>query len=138
MKMNKLVLLSTLALGMTVLSTSAEDNQPPAGQPPQSGTPGPEHRGPRPPKPPIEVVLDANGDGIISAEEIANASVALKKLDRNGDGQLTPDEYRPPHPHPRQGGPDGQTGPGTPDQQPPQDGTGRQSQNGQRPPPPNQ
>lgn len=38
--------------------------------------------------------LDANGDGIIDAEEIANAPTALRKLDKNGDGKLTPDEYR--------------------------------------------
>ena len=40
--------------------------------------------------------LDANGDGIIDAEEIANAPAALRKLDNNGDGKLTPDEYRDP------------------------------------------
>jgi hypothetical protein len=46
------------------------------------------------PLPPILRALDANGDGIIDAEEIANAPAALRKLDRNGDGKLTPDEYR--------------------------------------------
>ena len=57
--------------------------------------------------------LDTNHDGILSADEIANASASLKKLDRNGDGQLTEDELRPP-PHPG--------GPGGPDGPPPQHG----------------
>ena len=55
------------------------------------GGPGAGHR----PPPPLEATLDANGDGIIDADEIATASAALKKLDKNGDGKLTPDEYKP-------------------------------------------
>jgi hypothetical protein len=35
---------------------------------------------------------------VIDADEIANAPAALKKLDINGDGRLTPDEYRPQRP----------------------------------------
>ena len=46
------------------------------------------------PRPLLLRTLDANGDGIIDAEEIANAPAALRKLDKNGDGKLTPDEYR--------------------------------------------
>ncbi len=46
------------------------------------------------PRPLLMRALDANGDGIIDAEEIANAPAALRKLDKNGDGKLTPDEYR--------------------------------------------
>jgi hypothetical protein len=42
------------------------------------------------------MALDANHDGVISAEEIANAGAALLTLDKNGDGQLTPDEIHPP------------------------------------------
>jgi hypothetical protein len=52
----------------------------------------------RPPPSPIIAALDANHDGVISADEIAQASAALKTLDQNGNGQLTPDEYRPPRP----------------------------------------
>lgn len=64
---------------------------------------------PRPasrPKPinPILNALDINHDGAIDASELANAPQALKKLDKNGDGQLTSDEYRPPRPVER--GPD--------------------------------
>jgi hypothetical protein len=67
---------------------------------------------PRPPTPLIVKALDANGDGVIDASEIANAPAALKSLDKNGDGQLTPDEFmgpRPPRPH---GQKDQDNGPG--------------------------
>lgn len=53
---------------------------------------------------PIMRALDVNGDGTISAEEIADASKNLKKLDRDGDGQLTLAELRPA------GGPPGAAG----------------------------
>jgi len=48
--------------------------------------------------PPIVAALDANGDGVISAKEIANAATALKALDRNNDGKITREEAvpRPP------------------------------------------
>ena len=61
---------------------------------------------PRPPLPLIIKALDANGDGVIDAAEIANAPAALKSLDKNGDGQLTRDEYhrpRRPGPPPEEG-----------------------------------
>jgi hypothetical protein len=42
--------------------------------------------------------LDANHDGVIDADEIKNAAAALAKLDKNGDGKLTREEFmgRPP------------------------------------------
>jgi len=76
---------------------------------PGSGQPGGHHR---PPPLPIVQALDANHDGVIDASEIANAPAALKTLDKNGDGQLTRDEYLPPHPN---GPPPGEQG----DQRPP-------------------
>ena len=55
--------------------------------------------------------LDANHDGILDADEIANATAALKTLDKNGDGQLTPDEFAPGH-RPGVAGNEGQRRPG--------------------------
>jgi hypothetical protein len=40
--------------------------------------------------------LDADKNGELSAEEVANAATALKALDKNGDGLLSRDELRPP------------------------------------------
>jgi hypothetical protein len=40
--------------------------------------------------------LDPDGDGTLSAAEIAAAPDALKALDLNHDGQLTPEEFGPP------------------------------------------
>ena len=42
--------------------------------------------------------LDADANGEISAEEINNAPTTLKKLDKNGDGQITEEEVRPQMP----------------------------------------
>lgn len=89
----------TLALG-----AQAQENRPPGGPagagqggPGGPGGPGGRGRGEGRPMPvhPVVAALDANGDGVISAEEIANAPAALKKLDKNGDGKLTEDEIRP-------------------------------------------
>lgn len=44
---------------------------------------------------PIIAALDANRDGELSKEEIANASKALAKLDKNTDGKLDATELRP-------------------------------------------
>jgi len=44
---------------------------------------------------PVLAELDGDRDGVISAAEIASAPAALKKLDRNRDGYLTPDELLP-------------------------------------------
>ena len=66
------------------------------------------------PSPPLVQVLDANDDSTISADEIAAAYAALKKLDKNGDGKLTRDEFRGkrgPQGGPGKGGP-GKGGPG--------------------------
>ncbi|SNT19180.1 Ca2+-binding protein, EF-hand superfamily [Granulicella rosea] len=43
---------------------------------------------------PVLNAIDADHDGVLSAAEIANAAAALRSLDRNGDGQLTPDELK--------------------------------------------
>ena len=104
--------------------------------------------GQRPPLPPIFQALDTNHDGVLSADEIAQAPEALKKLDLNGDGRLSAEEYRPARPEgdrpPRPGGdrpsrpegdrPRGQgDGPGGP---PPDGGQGQEPGPGQNPPRP--
>lgn len=48
-----------------------------------------------PPQDPIFRAIDTDGDGVLSAAEIANAPAALKTLDKDGDGQLTMQEVRP-------------------------------------------
>lgn len=84
----------------------AQGNAPQHDGPPGTRGPGrpdgPGMGGHRPPPPPIIAALDANHDGVIDADEIKNAGNALKTLDKNGDGKLTPDELHPP----RAGGPD--------------------------------
>jgi hypothetical protein len=52
----------------------------------------------RPPRPPVDVALDTNGDGVIDGSEIAGAAVSLRKLDADADGTLTGEELRPARP----------------------------------------
>jgi EF-hand domain pair/EF hand len=47
---------------------------------------------------PVMKALDKDGNGELSAAEIAGAAAALKTLDKNKDGKLTEDELRPPMP----------------------------------------
>lgn len=103
---NITIVMAALATG--ALLTFAQDADQPRG----------EGRGPRPGGPggpggpgrmPLIAALDANKDGKIDAAEIANASAALKTLDKNGDGELTMDELMPPR-GPRPGGPGGPGG----------------------------
>jgi len=61
------------------------------------------------PVPPLIHALDADHDGTISAQEMENAPESLKALDKNSDGELSPDELRPPGPPP--GGGNGPQGP---------------------------
>jgi EF hand len=120
MKNSNKMILAMLMLGSSVWLAAAQpsdgqrppppdgapqDGAPPGGGPPEGGGPGGPGGGPgpgmrhhRPPPLPIILALDTNHDGVIEADEIANAPAALKTLDKNGDGQLTPDEYMPPHP----------------------------------------
>ena len=90
--MKRIVIVTALAVGVSALSSIAQD----AGGPPKRHADGPGGEGQHP-KPPIISALDANHDGTIDATEIAKASAALKSLDKNGDGQLTSDEVRPQH-----------------------------------------
>ena len=99
-----------LALATASIPALAQDNNRPNGQsgdrqsrrsenrrPEGQGGPGGpvnnEGGRPRMASPLIET-LDANHDGIIDASEIQNASAALMRLDKNGDGKLTVYELR--------------------------------------------
>jgi hypothetical protein len=97
------ICIAVLALSVcaTLAFAQEEGGPPPQGGGPgqQEEGPGPGHRHHRPPPLPIVEVLDANHDGVIDSNEIANASAALLTLDRNHDGKLTTDEYLPPRPN---------------------------------------
>jgi hypothetical protein len=84
-----------------VQSQSPERNdRPQSAQRGRGGNERPPRRGggrggfPIPP-PPVLATIDTNNDGVISAEELKNASAALKKLDKNKDGEIADAELRP-------------------------------------------
>lgn len=87
------------------------------GQPPEGGRGRGEREGAGPgragdfrlPPSPVVEALDTDGDHVISADELKNASASLAKLDTNGDGKLTDEEIRPRPPEGR--GPGGPNGP---------------------------
>ena len=54
----------------------------------------------KPPVPPLIAALDVDHDSTISAPELADAPESLKTLDKNGDGELSPEELRPHRPPP--------------------------------------
>lgn len=110
-KIKSLIVLTMFGAACTLV---AQENMPQGGFGGPGGMGRPGGMGHRPP-PPIIAALDANHDGAIDAGEIANAVTVLKSLDTNGDGRLTPEELRPPHPEGRDQG-----GPG-PDGPPPQE-----------------
>jgi hypothetical protein len=119
MKTTMKTMLALLAFGASALAVSAQDANQPQGGDNQNGP-----RGHRPPLPAIVLALDVNHDGVIDSNEIANASAELKTLDKNGDGQLTRDEYmgKRPGPPPNSDGNNAGAPPdGAPAGQPPQE-----------------
>jgi hypothetical protein len=93
MKMKYLTAVA-LAFGLPLVAAVAQDDGPPQGPPPDGANQGPPQGGPgrgmRRTPPPIIAALDTNHDGVIDADEIANAPAALKALlDKSGKDQLT-------------------------------------------------
>ncbi len=60
-----------------------------------AGQPAPGGPGAQPPRRVVLQALDTNGDGQLSAAEIEAAPASLLTLDKNHDGQVTPEEYNP-------------------------------------------
>jgi len=89
MKTTMKTTLALLALGASALAVNAQDVNGPQDTDNQNGP-----RGHHPPLPIVQA-LDVNHDGVIDADEIANAPAELKTLDKNGDRVLTADEYLP-------------------------------------------
>ena len=58
----------------------------------------------------LSLALDADGDGVLSTQEMENATKVLQALDKNGDGKLTADELDDPA-ETGQVGPDGRARP---------------------------
>jgi EF hand len=131
------LLVTALALGASVWMLNAQDQDAPRRPGGQGGPGGPqgqrgeggpqgEGRGPGGPggprfRPPIVATLDANNDGVLDEAELKNATVALKKLDKNNDGKVTMEEMMPPR---GEGGPGRPGGPGGPGGQGGQGGQG--------------
>ncbi len=99
--------LTLIAVGAALGVGCACHRPPPPDRPASGMVDGPGLQGHHPWPSPLMQALDANHDGVIDAEEISNAPAALKTLDKNGDGQLTPDELRPPRPPLKDGPPSG-------------------------------
>jgi hypothetical protein len=95
--MKRIVPTIVLTLGMSMLTVLAQDDG--GSNLVFTGT----NRLPPPPSR-VFAVLDANHDGVIDSNEIANAPAALKTLDKNGNSRLTPDELFPPPPGGHRGG----------------------------------
>lgn len=106
-------LMSSLAAALLLLPAVAfcqEDEKPKPAADSPAAPPQPDRPPGAPPgRAPVGFLLiqalDADGDGVITKEDIEGAAEALKKLDKNEDGKLTRDEYFGPFPFP--GGPDG-------------------------------
>ena len=91
MNTNK-ALITAVALVVSGFTLSAQDRPNPE-RPPGDAPRGERATNPTPQRPMATMFgqLDANHDGAIDSAEIDS----LRKLDRNGDGKITPDEFRP-------------------------------------------
>jgi Ca2+-binding EF-hand superfamily protein len=91
-------MLATLALGLSGFAIGGQVAGGPPIEDPQGDGPRVFRKSIQRSQPPLMKALDANHDGAIDAAEIANAAKAFLKLDKNGDGKLTQDEFRQPTP----------------------------------------
>jgi Ca2+-binding EF-hand superfamily protein len=90
---------SSLLLAATLLTavcvSQAREARPAEADASTTRRAGGEHERGAPRFNPLIAALDTNGDGVIDDKELANAAESLKKLDKNHDGKLTPDEVQP-------------------------------------------
>ena len=86
-------LLSTAAFGQDAPKREGQGNRP--GQRQLRNGAGPGMAGAMAQRMPLMRALDADHDGSLSVSEIENASKALAKLDKDGNGILSPEELRP-------------------------------------------
>lgn len=92
-------------LALAFVAATAAGGRFAAAQPPEGRDgPPPEHRDA------LRDALDTDGDHQLDAAEIRNAATSLAKADRDGDGRIDHDEFRPPRP-PMPPGEDGFRGP---------------------------
>ena len=108
--------LSTSLLSLAILAVLTQSSSLLYAQRPGDDRPGRGERGfQRPDGPPAFSpfldLFDTNRDGEISAAEIRNAAGIVRKLDKNRDGQITPDELGPPPGERGFRGPGGPRGP---------------------------
>jgi predicted O-methyltransferase YrrM len=92
--MRRIAFVSSITFTVTLMGLASMAQRPDS--PPGNRDDSRPSRGvPSPPPSRLMETLDANHDGELSAEDIARASQAILKLDKNGDGKLDREELNP-------------------------------------------